>query len=67
MRQVTFGGKLLKLPLYEIIRIRYDKIDMKKNYELLRKTIEFYSLHIYTNLRSHLNVKSGCSQKIAKI
>ena len=37
MRQVTFGGKLLKLPLYEIIRIRYDKIDMKKNYELLRK------------------------------
>ena len=38
MRQVTFGGKLLKLPLYEIIRIRYDKIDMKKNYELLRKT-----------------------------
>ena len=73
MRQVTFGGKLSKLPSYEIIRIRYDKIDMKKNYELLRnrnstKTIEFYSLHIYTNLRSHLNVKSGCrSQKIAKI
>ena len=69
MRQVTFGGKLLKLPLYEIIRIRYDKIDMKKNYELLRnRKIEFYSFHIYTNLRSHLNVKSGCrSQKIAKI
>ena len=41
MRQVTFGGKLSKLPSYEIIRIRYDKIDMKKNYELLRnrKTI----------------------------
>ena len=36
MRQVTFGGKLSKLPSYGIIRIRYDKIDMKKNYELLR-------------------------------
>ena len=42
MRQVTFGGKLLKLPLYEIIRIRYDKIDMKKNYELLRNRKTFY-------------------------